>query len=295
MSYALITRVMRIKYLYILILFILTLNFVSKAQVVVNVCIAQPTPLIADAGNNIIACSSGAVIGGVPTASGGTLGYTYLWSPALGLSSTSISNPTASPVDTCIYTVTITDFFDCTASSSVAVFSNPLAGIDAGIDDTIEIGKSSQLNAIGVQNCNWSPAVGLSCTNCLNPVATPVETTIYYVMGTDEYDCQSSDSVTVFVIRNDETLYIPSSFSPNGNGVNDLFYVYGSFIKSIVFQIYDRWGNLIFYTDDIKRGWDGKVDGIALEGGVYVYTVKCTWMSGDKTSRNGIVTLLMEQ
>lgn len=163
--------------------------------------------------------------------------------------------------------------------------------INGGFNDTIEPGVSTQLNATGGLNYLWSPSAGLSCTNCYNPLATPVITTTYYVTGTNEYGCSSSDTINIFVTQGGEVLYIPNSFSPNQNYLNDLFFVYGTSVRTIDIQIYDRWGELVFRTGDIKQGWDGKVRGTMVEGGVYVYTVSCEWLSGVKTYRNGIVTV----
>ncbi len=164
--------------------------------------------------------------------------------------------------------------------------------INGGLNDTIEPGVSIQLNASGGLNYFWSPSAGLSCTNCYNPSAAPVISTAYTVTGTNEYGCSDSDTINIFVTQGGEVLYIPNSFSPNDNSLNDLFCVYGTSIKTIDIKIYDRWGELIFLSNDLKLGWDGKYKGKNVEGGVYVYVVNCHWMSGTSTYRNGIVTVV---
>jgi gliding motility-associated-like protein len=169
---------------------------------------------------------------------------------------------------------------------------NPLPIINGGAGDTIAAGSSAQLNAGGGLTYLWSPTSGLSCSNCFNPLAAPVISTSYTVTGTDEHGCSNYDTVTVFVTQGSEVLYIPNSFTPNDNFLNDLFCVYGTSIKTIDIKIYDRWGELIFHTNDIKQGWDGKFRGTDVEGGVYVYSVNCEWLSGTTAYRNGIVTVL---
>lgn len=174
---------------------------------------------------------------------------------------------------------------------SVSAQIDTLPVINGGLNDTIEPGVGTQLIAIGGFNYLWTPTSGLSCANCPNPLATPVVSTTYYVTGTSENGCSSTDTIDVYVTQGDEVLYIPNSFSPNANNLNDLFFAYGTSIKTIDIQIFDRWGELVFRTNDIKQGWDGKYHGKMVEGGVYVYTVSCEWLSGVEAYRNGIVTV----
>lgn len=174
---------------------------------------------------------------------------------------------------------------------SVSAEIDTLPIINGGLNDTIEPGISTQLNAIGGLTYLWTPTSGLSCADCADPLATPVITTAYYVTGTNESGCSGGDTVEISVTQGGEVLYIPNSFSPNDNKLNDLFYAYGTSIKIFDLQIYDRWGELIFRTNDIKFGWDGKFKGEMVEGGVYVYTVNCEWLSGVGVYRNGIVTV----
>ena len=169
---------------------------------------------------------------------------------------------------------------------------NPLPVINGGAGDTIAAGSSAQLNATGGLTYLWLPTSGLSCSNCFNPLASPVITTSYTLTGTNENGCSSYDTVTVFVTQGSEVLYIPNSFTPNDNLLNDLFCVYGTSIKTIDIKIYDRWGELIFHGNDVKQGWDGKFRGTNVENGVYVYSVNCQWLSGATAYRNGIVTVL---
>ncbi|MDO9187513.1 MAG: gliding motility-associated C-terminal domain-containing protein [Bacteroidia bacterium] len=174
---------------------------------------------------------------------------------------------------------------------SVSAEIDTLPVINGGLNDTIEPGISTQLNATGGLTYLWTPTSGLSCADCADPLATPVITTAYYVTGTNESGCSGGDTVEISVTQGSEVLYIPNSFSPNDNKLNDLFYAYGTSIKIFDLQIYDRWGELIFRTNDIKQGWDGKYKGKMVEGGVYVYAVSCEWLSGVEAYRNGIVTV----
>lgn len=159
-------------------------------------------------------------------------------------------------------------------------------------DTTIESGESIQLNAFGGVSYVWSPSDGLSCTNCASPSGLPFITNFYYVNGINQYGCSSSDTVNIIVTQKNEVLYIPNSFTPNHDRLDDLFYTYGTGIKKIDIQIYDRWGEMLFRTSDMTQGWDGKFRGKEVELGVYAYSVHCEFFSGKKIYRNGIVNVV---
>lgn len=125
----------------------------------------------------------------------------FTWSPATGLSSTTISNPMAFPSDTTMYYVAGTDGNNCINIDSVQVIVNPLPTIDAGTDQDICIGASANLLATGGNTYVWSPSTNLDDPNIANPVATPDSTEEYVVIGTDVNLCVSSDTVVVNVFR----------------------------------------------------------------------------------------------
>jgi len=168
--------------------------------------VVNPVPT-ADAGADDTVCvGSGMVIGGSPTASGGTPGYTYSWSPAGGLSSTTVANPTATPGATTVYTVTVTDSRGCTDMDAITVVVSPLPTADAGPDDTVCVGSGTPIGGSPTASggtpgytYSWSPAGGLSSTTVANPTATPGATTVYTVTVTDSRGCTDMDAMTVVV------------------------------------------------------------------------------------------------
>lgn len=157
-----------------------------------NVTVTVSIPA-ADAGSDVDICLGSSTI---LSASGGN---TYAWSPGTGLSSATVSNPTASPATTTIYVVTVTNAAGCTASDAVTVTVNPLPTADAGTDATICNGGSANLAATGGSTYAWSPGTGLSSTSISNPVASPNTTTVYTVTVTDANGCTDSDYITVNV------------------------------------------------------------------------------------------------
>jgi len=166
----------------------------------------NPNP-VADAGINDTICNGFSTgIGGSPTASGGTASYTYLWDNAASLNDNTIANPTANPVVTTTYTVTITDSNGCTDTDDVIVTINPNPVADAGINDTICNGFSTGIGGSPTASGGtasytylWDNAASLNDNTIANPTANPVVTTIYTVTITDSNGCTDTDSVVVSI------------------------------------------------------------------------------------------------
>lgn len=155
--------------------------------------IISPNPA-ANAGNDAAFCNGSST---TLIASGGD---TYAWSPSNGLSSTSTSNPTASPSATTIYTVTVTNTSTgCSATDDVLITVNSLPAADAGSDAAVCAGNSTTLNASGGSTYAWSPSAGLSSTSINNPDASPASSTTYTVTVTDVNGCSNTDDVLVTV------------------------------------------------------------------------------------------------
>ncbi|MEZ4721442.1 MAG: gliding motility-associated C-terminal domain-containing protein [Flavobacteriales bacterium] len=183
----------------------------------------------------------------------------------------------------------------CVASDTLLVLQTPGPGIDAGPDHTIEpggevvIGGSPTANA-GV-SVTWTPAQDLSSVSEENPLAFPLKTTVYYVSGTDADGCFGIDSMILTV----ENLVDPvGGFSPNGDGVNDYFYIdkidrYPNAVVSIV----NRWGNQLFVSNPgYTNPWNGTFNGKALPVGTYYYIIDLNEPSVTSELITGPVTIL---
>ncbi|MEX2590765.1 MAG: gliding motility-associated C-terminal domain-containing protein, partial [Chitinophagales bacterium] len=176
--------------------------------------------------------------------------------------------------------------------------------------DTIVVGESIDLEAYSDSFVNtyvWQPSDGLSCDDCPYPVASPDVSTNYIITATDINGCIDSSMISIFVKNAftpdsdtaetcKKSFYIPNAFSPNGDQINDVFYAYGKGVDQIHLQIFNRWGELVFETYDINRGWDGIYEGELENPGVYVYYVKVIFCDGSTfvpfEYRKGSVTLL---
>jgi len=125
----------------------------------------------------------------------------YQWSPAASLSCSNCAAPFASPTTTTTYTVTATNIYGCTQTDSITIQVNPLPSVSASVqNDSLCLGNTTTLHASGTQTYQWSPANGLSCTNCADPLASPLSTTVYTVTGSDANGCSNTDSVKVIVL-----------------------------------------------------------------------------------------------
>lgn len=127
-------------------------------------------------------------------------GLSYAWSPAAGLSDTSIASPFAYPFVSTTYSVTVSVGSACSIIDSIHIHVNDLPIVDAGTDSSICMGDSLQLQGSGATQYSWSPSSSLNNATLSNPTASPTGTTIYAVIGTDEAGCKNSDSVIVTVL-----------------------------------------------------------------------------------------------
>lgn len=226
----------------------------------------------------------------------------YTWTPATGLNSATIYNPRARPVNTTTYTVTGTDSLSCFSQSrSVTVTVLPLPIVNAGPDQTIPGGGSATLNVtgnFGITGYTWRPSISLNCDNCPSVIATPKATTNYVVWASNSVGCVATDTVTVFVVCNNQNFFVPNTFSPNGDGMNDVFYPRGKGIERIRSMIiYNRWGERVFEkrefpVNDASAGWNGFVNGRKANSDVYTYFIEIVCENNLIIPYKGNVTLI---
>ncbi len=248
-------------------------------------------PLVKITALSDLKCLPGARGSATALASGGSgSGYTYSWdNGATGKADTSLAAGT--------YTMFVTDGNGCTGSTTALIRQSVFGGVKVNSNQTITQGQKVQLSASGGTSYIWSPVASLNNPDSSDPVADPSRTTMYTVLVTDSNNCTGTDSVRITVeIQNncDSTaLFVPSAFSPNGDGVNDIFYVRGTTcITKFRFSIFDRWGEQVFSADNQESGWDGTFRGQLMNAAVFVYYLSVDFSNGQGVSRKGTVTLL---
>lgn len=249
-----------------------------------TVTITEPAEIIVDLGGPIDFC-----IGGSVTLSAGNFSQ-YVWSTGDSVSSVAATQSGS-------YSVTVYDANGCSAESNVNVTVNALPSVDAGLDSTIFDFESLVLSpaAGGVVNPSgfeWNPGTGLSCANCRNPVASPDSTIRYYLAYTDNNGCFDTSSILITVEHGNFYAVVPNAFSPNGDGNNDVLYVYHEGVNKLVFRVFNRWGALIFETHSLSEGWDGSFKGKLLSPDVFVYHLDVDFFNLESKRAKGSVTLL---
>lgn len=218
------------------------------------------------------------------TAGGGSV---YIWSDG---STGNILNFTSSTSQD-IYVVALNGTCADTAYTGISVFAAPVA-IATATPTIILNGSSSTLNVITpASNILWSPGSSLSCTSCTSPIASPSTSTIYTVTVVSAEGCATVDTISVVVDVNCGEVFPPDAFSPNDDGYNDQWCVYGNCFASFDLKIFDRWGNVIFESASSSLCWNGEVNGKIADTGVYIYQLNAKLINGTNTSINGAIQL----
>ncbi len=191
------------------------------------------------------------------------------------------------------YSLLVTDANGCSDTLTFEITEPPLFEIDLDSVITVFLGQEVTLEPTYTDepvSFAWIPPYGLNCDNCPAPVASSDSSTLYNLTATNGNGCTAQASVWVDVLGH--VIYIPNVFTPNNDLLNDEFRVYGQGFADFEFKIFDRWGELIFRTTDVYRGWDGTFKGVLMPPGTYVYTCNYRFFGGYEQLQKGSVLLL---
>lgn len=242
--------------------------------------------ITANAGYSVALCRGET---GKLNASGGD---TYQWTPEEGLSNPKISSPFVKPLSTTIYTVFVSHGGFCKQTGTVMVQVKPTPTVYAGPDMIYNKDEVIYLDAKGQGKLTWVSGDGVVCADCPNSQIIPQTSGCYRVQAKfPDSGCIAEDEVCI-EITNDYTIYIPNIFTPNDDGKNDTFLVYGIGITDVEVTVYDRWGEKLYYEENQTKGWDGTYRGEMSKNDVYVYKVNFKSLDGKKHTKTGHVTLM---
>lgn len=194
------------------------------------------------------------------------------------------------------YQIIVSDAAGCTKHINFEINQPDSIYIDVPATDTIYFGESLQIIPEYYSNSSspefiWEPDEYIDCNVCRNVTVSPIANVLYKTTLIDENGCTASDSMFVFVIP-EKKILIPNAFTPNGDGKNDVFYVYTRGVKEFLLQVYNKWGNLIFESTDINSGWDGAGFQGESPVGTYIYISKVIYLDGEIISKKGTINLI---
>ena len=172
--------------------------------------------------------------------------------------------------------------------------------VNAGNDTTVVANQPLQLTATASDSTAnaflWTPAKGLNFTNIYNPIATltdNVDSITYTVTASTSAGCFGEASVIVRVFKTGPEIFVPSAFTPNGDGKNDILKPITVGIKTLTyFKVFNRWGQMVFATSEFNKGWDGNINGTPQASGTYVYMAQGIDYNGKTVFRKGTVVLI---
>ncbi len=259
----------------------------SQSQVKITVAPYPP----ANAGNDTTVCI------GFNTQITATGGSSYAWSPTIYLSNTNIANPRViQPASNIMYTVTVKDTLGCTKEIKDSILVTVIQNlqVDAGPRQVnIVEGQSLPLHATGANTYLWSPGTWLSGSQTANPVASPENNIEYIVIGTDNHGCRGTDTIAITLYRLEPGMYVPTAFTPNGDGKNDVIRPILLGMKSLsYFKVFNRFGELVFTTSEIDKGWNGVYKGKQQDPATFVWMAEGETFKGKKITKKGYVVLI---
>jgi len=215
----------------------------------------------------------------------------------------STSNPIFEDLGSGTYEVVMMDNSGCTWDTIVLIAEPPVFQVNTGPDQTIQVGAMANLSlnsSSPLDSIWWVPTDFLDCTTCQNPTSTPDNSIEYQVFALDSNGCLASDMFSIIVLQpQGSDVYAPNAFSPNGDGINDAFTLFGNEkIEAIEnLTIFDRWGGMVFYAEgiapnDLSKGWTGEWRGKQANQGVYTWMATVKLADGTNKLLAGDVTLL---
>jgi gliding motility-associated-like protein len=253
----------------------------------------KPAPIATTGVNQTICFGKSTVLNG----SGGSA---CMWQPSTYLSNANTCSPTVvMPNGNTTYSLVVTDANSCRSLNNPTVTINvlPPAQLFVGNDTSIAIGQplpltALDINQIGFVQYSWQPATGLNNPLIKNPIAILGSDITYRVKATTAEGCAGNDTINIKVFKKAE-IFIPNAFSPNGDGLNDLLKAIPVGVKTFHYlKVYDRYGQLVFYTTNPAQGWDGTMRGRPFNTGSFVWMTSGTDFEGNLLQRKGSVTLI---
>jgi gliding motility-associated-like protein len=283
----------------------LTVTDAGNCSATVTATLTEPAQIDVTANGTDAKCYNTPTGSVTATVTGGTPPYVYSLN---GVTQQSDSFGNLSPGT---YVIAVRDVNGCEGTKTFTITSPSAVMVDLTAPQSVILaGMTTQLVATTnssspVVNYIWQPLDSVlfdfsNCSdpnNCFNPYVQPFYTTVFTVTVMNADSCYASDTVSI-IVENELAAFIPNSFTPNGDGLNDLFTFDILGATKIDIEIYSRWGERVFYNPNQANGvgatdgWDGKKDGKALPDDTYVYKMRITYFDGVVRDKTGTVTII---
>lgn len=247
----------------------------------------------ANAGPDVIIC-----YGSSTQLNANITGSSFSWSPANSLVNSNTLSPVANPLSAASYILTVHDTLGCPkpGTDTAVVNVTPPVNAFAGNDTVVIANQPLQLNATGGSSYAWTPTVGMSDASIANPVvilSAAYDSVTYKVRVVAAGGCFAEDEMKVKVFKTGPDIFIPTAFTPNGDGKNEILKPVPVGIKTFnYFRVYNRWGQMLYSTSNTGSGWDGTFGGKEQATGTYVYMAQATDYLGKLISKKGTIVLI---
>ncbi|GAO45587.1 hypothetical protein FPE01S_06_00780 [Flavihumibacter petaseus NBRC 106054] len=221
-------------------------------------------------------------------------GASFTWTPTSTLLMPRTLTPFAFPLRTTAYILTVVDNIGCPkpGRDTVVVTVRPPVQAFAGNDTSIVVNQPLHLNATGGDVYQWSPSTGLNATDIPDPTAILSSNQTYAVRVATLENCFAFDTIRIKVFKTNPDIFVPNAFTP-GSATNSVFRPIPVGISRLeYFQVYNRYGQMVFSTSEAGRGWDGRINGQYQATGTFVWVVKGTDYTGKSVFKKGTVVLI---
>ncbi len=228
---------------------------------------------------------------------GSALGVQYYWSPSEIVNNPNISNPevfVGNKNERLTLVATSGHCIPDTVSTTITVLQSPDLEVSPNVTTTPGAEVPVYADSHQELSYQWTSKDSISCADCRRTDVFPISTQVVYVTGTNNKGCTVTDSLIITVEScNGKAIYMPNTFTPNGDGVDDKFYIRITALSTLkFFRIFDSWGQQVFETDNINEGWDGMINGKPAPIAVYVYELEGVCQDGYSVFKSGNVTAL---
>jgi gliding motility-associated-like protein len=219
----------------------------------------------------------------------------WSWYPSIGVDQPLLPATWVVPDTTRYLKAMATDSNGCVGVDSILVVVQDLPELDLVVDTTVIIGEEFKLNPSTPDSLIylWRPSEAFDCDTCKNPWFKAEKSDWYSVLVRDVHGCFERSMEFHVEVLEQYSVDVPDAFTPNGDGVNDAIYVKGWGIKELeAFRIYNRWGQEVFFSDDLKVGWDGTYRGAEQQMDTYAFLVKVKYYDDEERTINGFIELI---